>query len=80
MVDAAVVTDPSGNARQDHSTGEFDSMLKFIEDNWGLAPLTSRDANAPSLANSFDFSQTPTKPDPLPLRTDCVGPKWTITP
>ena len=34
----------------DHSTGEFDSMLKFIEDNWGLAPLTSRDANAPSLA------------------------------
>lgn len=23
MVDAAVVTDPSGNARQDHSTGEF---------------------------------------------------------
>jgi len=64
----------------DHSTGEFDSMLKFIEDNWGLAPLTSRDANAPSLADVFDFSQAPTKPDPLPLRTDCVGPKWTITP
>jgi phospholipase C len=63
----------------DHRTGEFDSMLKFIEDNWGLVPLTSRDANAPSLANAFDFSQTPTKPDPLPLRTDCHGPKWTIT-
>ena len=54
-------------------------MLRFIEDNWGLAPLTSRDANAPSLADAFDFSQAPTKPDPLPLRTDCVGPKWTIT-
>ena len=64
----------------DHKTGEFDSMLKFIEDNWGLDPLTSRDAHAPSLANAFDFSQTPTKPDPLPLRTDCTGPKWEITP
>jgi len=64
----------------DHRTGEFDSMLRFIEDNWGLDPLTSRDAHAPSLANAFDFSQTPTKPDPLPLRTDCTGPKWEITP
>ena len=63
----------------DHQTSEFDSMLKFIEENWGLAPLTSRDAHAPSLAGAFDFAQTTTKPDPLPLRTDCVGPKWTIT-
>jgi len=63
----------------DHRTGEFDSMLKFIEDNWGLQPLTARDRDAPSLANAFDFHQTPTSPDPLPLRTDCRGPKWTIT-
>ena len=63
----------------DHQTGEFDSMLRFIEDNWGLDPLTARDAHAPSLAGAFDFSQTPTNPDPLPLRTDCRGPKWTIT-
>ena len=63
----------------DHQTGEFDSMLRFIEDNWGLDPLTARDAHAPTLLHDFDFSQTPTNPDPLPLRTDCRGPKWTIT-
>ena len=63
----------------DHKTGEFDSMLRFVEDNWGLDPLTARDAHAPTLLHDFDFSQTPTNPDPLPLRTDCRGPKWTIT-
>jgi phospholipase C len=63
----------------DHKTGEFTSFLRFIEDNWGLDPLTARDANAPSLMRDFDFSQTPSPPDPLPLRTDCRGPKWKIT-
>ena len=63
----------------DHHVGEFDSMLRFVEDNWGLKPLTKRDANAPDLSRAFDFSQTPTAPDPLPLRTDCRGPKWKIT-
>jgi phospholipase C len=59
---------------------EFDSILRFIEDNWGVKPLTERDANATSLAPDFDFSQEPAPPDPRPLRTDCAGPKWPITP
>jgi phospholipase C len=63
----------------DHRVSEFDSMLRFIEQNWRLQPLTRRDANAPSLAPDFDFSQTPTPPHPVPLRTDCAGPKWKIT-
>jgi len=62
----------------DHQTGSFDSMLKFIESNWGLKPLTERDAKASDLSSAFDFKQEPTPPDPLPLRTDCHGPKWEI--
>jgi phospholipase C len=63
----------------DHRVSEFDSMLRFIEENWGLKPLTRRDANAPSLRPDFDFSRKPARPHPLPLRTDCTGPKWQIT-
>ena len=60
----------------DHHTGSFDSVNAFIERNWGLKPLTARDANAGDLTWDFDFSQAPTPPDPLPLRTDCVGSPW----
>jgi len=63
----------------DHRVSEFDSMLRFIEENWGLKPLTSRDAHAGSLRPDFDFSQQPRRPEPLPLRTDCTGSKWQIT-
>ncbi|HMB21795.1 MAG TPA: alkaline phosphatase family protein, partial [Anaerolineales bacterium] len=45
---------------------EFTSILKFIEDNWNLKPLTKRDANANSLASAFDFSQSPREPVLIP--------------
>lgn len=38
---------------------DFTSMLKFIEQNWRLAPLASRDARADSIASGFDFSAPP---------------------
>ena len=38
---------------------DYTSVLKFIEDNWGVAPLAERDANANSIANAFDFTQPP---------------------
>jgi phospholipase C len=56
--------------------GEFSSVLRFIEDNWGLTQLTHRDRRATPLESAFDFEQTPRAPDPLPLRDDCVGPIW----
>ena len=55
----------------DHETGEFSSVLRFIEDNWGLGQLTKRDAMAADLSRAFDFSQPPRPPDPLAERTDC---------
>jgi phospholipase C len=60
----------------DHHVGEFSSVLRFIEDNWGLRQLTHRDRDARNLSANFDFTQAPRPPDPLPLRTDCKGPIW----
>ena len=61
----------------DHTTNEFSSVLRFVERNWGMPALTSRDSAADDLAEAFDFAQSPRPPDPLPLRTDCRGPIWT---
>jgi phospholipase C len=60
--------------------GEFSSVLRFIEDNWGLNQLTDRDREATPLTSAFDFHQDPRPPDPLPLRDDCVGPIWADNP
>ena len=57
----------------DHRLSEFSSVLRFIEDNWGLTQLTHRDRAASDLSYDFDFSKRPRPPDLLPLRTDCTG-------
>jgi phospholipase C len=59
----------------DHRPGEFSSILRFIEENWGVAPLTARDRSAGDLSWDFDFHH-PGPPDPRPLRTDCKGSPW----
>jgi phospholipase C len=43
----------------DSTTLDFTSILRFIEDNWSLRPLTQRDAKAKSIASGFDFSRPP---------------------
>jgi phospholipase C len=45
-----------------HTTLDFTSQLKFIETNWGVAPLGSRDAQANGLDSAFDFTQPPRAP------------------
>jgi phospholipase C len=45
-----------------HTQYEFSSVLKFIEERFGLAPLTARDAGANDTTDSFNFSQVPNKP------------------
>jgi phospholipase C len=59
-----------------HELGEFSSVLRFVEDNWGLTQLTHRDREATPLMSAFDFSQDPRPPDPLPIRADCPGPAF----
>ncbi|MDP9342931.1 MAG: hypothetical protein M3Q23_12745 [Actinomycetota bacterium] len=46
----------------DHTTLEFSSVLKLIEDLHGLKPLTQRDGEAADLLEAFDFTQ---RPNPL---------------
>ena len=44
-----------------HTTVDFTSQLKFIEENWGVAPLSTRDARATSLGEALDFD-VPARP------------------
>jgi phospholipase C len=53
----------------DHAQLEFDSFLRFIEDDFQLPSLTDRDRQARSMLSSFDFGQTPLPPLVLKPRT-----------
>jgi phospholipase C len=64
----------------DHRPSDFTAVLRFVEDNWGLAPLTPRDRAQSDLAQDFDFSQHPRPPDPQPQRAHCTGPALTLPP
>jgi len=48
-----------------HTQYEASSVLKFIEQRFGLPSLTNRDLNANSVMDSFNFSQTPLPATPL---------------
>jgi phospholipase C len=48
----------------DHTRAEFSSVLKFIESDFDLPPLTARDMNAADMTQDFDF--TTTQPIALP--------------
>ena len=58
-VPALLVSPYAKRGAVDHTTLDFTSILRFIEDNWRLAPLASRDAKARSIASAFDFTAPP---------------------
>ena len=43
----------------DHTQYVTTSILKFIEDRWGVAALGTRDQAANDFTNAFDFKQKP---------------------
>jgi phospholipase C len=56
----------------DHTTYEFSSVLRFIEDLVGVKPMTERDGQADPLSGALDFSQPPRMEKLiLPYRSDC---------
>ncbi|MGH2591567.1 MAG: phospholipase C [Actinomycetota bacterium] len=63
-----------------HELAEFSSVVRFIEDNWGLPQLADRDRHATPLLDAFDLEQRPRPPDPLPLPSDCEGAMFTDGP
>jgi phospholipase C len=60
----------------DHTTLDFTSILRFIEDNWSLPALATRDARAKSIQSAFDFSQAPRPPQ---FVSAAVNPPSTYT-
>jgi phospholipase C len=48
-----------------HTQYEFGSIVKFVEDNWGLRRLGTTDVRANSLTDAFDFRQSPRKFKPV---------------
>jgi phospholipase C len=71
-------------ARRGHVDGtrlDTTSILKFIEDNWGLRPLGARDARANSFRAAFDFSRAPRRPALVAAAAGVQGgdvPRWLI--
>ena len=55
-----------------HDTSDFTSVLRFMEELYGLPSLTERDAEANDLIGAFDFTQHPAAPLVLPER-DCTN-------
>jgi phospholipase C len=52
-----------------HSTFDFTSPLKLIEEHFHLKPLASRDAGAKDMLDCFDFKQNPNPPDIITAET-----------
>jgi phospholipase C len=56
---ALLVSPYAKKGHVDHTTLDYTSELKFIEDNWGVAPLAARDKAANDITSAFDFSAAP---------------------
>jgi phospholipase C len=63
-----------------HTQYEFGSILKFIEQNFGLGSLHTTDETSTSIADMFNFSQKPIKfvpEEPLPPKATCKNLRLT---
>jgi phospholipase C len=59
---ALLVSPYAKRGHVDHTTLDFTSELKFIENNWGVPPLAERDTAANDISSAFDFSAGPREP------------------
>ena len=58
-VPALLVSPYATPRRVDHAQLDGAAVLRFIETNWGLRPLTARDATAGDLSTAFAFDRPP---------------------
>ncbi len=73
-VPALLVSPYAKRGRVDHTTLDYTSALRFVEQNWDLAPLTARDATANSLTSAFDFTGKPRRPEIIPASPAATHP------
>lgn len=62
-VPALLVSPYSPAGLVDHATLDYTAVLNFIERNWQLTPLSTRDARSPGLFSAFDFTAAPRPPE-----------------
>lgn len=55
----AIAGQSSQGGRVVHTAYEFGSVIRYIEENWGLQSLGTTDARATSISNMFDYGQSP---------------------
>ena len=81
-VPALLVSPYARRGHVDSTRLDTTSILRFIEDNWGLDPLAGRDAQAGSFAGAFDFSRPARAPSIIPTTRPEAGPRsprrWVI--
>ncbi|HEY0776857.1 MAG TPA: alkaline phosphatase family protein [Gemmatirosa sp.] len=58
-VPALIISPFAKKGYVDHTTYETTSILAFLEKRYGLAPLSTHDAQAANMLGAFDFSQAP---------------------
>jgi phospholipase C len=61
-VPAILVSPYAPQGAVDNTELDFTSILRFIEDNYDLEPLSTRDARANSIGVALDFNQAPREP------------------
>lgn len=59
---ALLVSPYAKRGHVDHTTLDFTSELKFIEQNWRVHSLAARDAAANNITSAFDFAAAPRPP------------------
>jgi phospholipase C len=74
-VPALLVSPYAAAGSVNHTSLDYTSALRFVEDNWGLPPLTKRDATATSLAAALDFRAAPRAPALIQLDAPPPGVK-----
>lgn len=72
-VPALLVSPYARKGHVDSTQLDFASVPKFIEENWGLRPLASRDRESRSMLSAFDFEQPPRKPHFLSTERNAVS-------
>jgi phospholipase C len=61
-VPALLVSAYARQGQVNHTVLDYTGALKFIEQNWRLAPLADRDARSNNLTSAFDFAAGPRPP------------------
>jgi phospholipase C len=72
-VPALLVSPYAPQGRIDSTPRDSTSILRFIQENYGLEPFGTRDREATSLASAFDFDQPPRPPEFVPFERSDTG-------